>query len=335
MTPTPAQASPPLVQPTAAGLYCAPGDFYVDPQRPAARALITHAHADHARSGSGRYWAAAPGLGLLRHRLGRDAPLQGVAYGEMLRFGPVRVSFRPAGHVLGSAQIRIAHGGEVWVVSGDYKRAADPTCTAFEVVPCHTFITEAPFALPVYRWPPAAEVAAEIHRWWQDNAAVGKASVLLCYAQGKAQRVLAELGRLTRQPAYVHGAVAPLVDIYRQAGVDMQPTRRIGDAPRGHRCAGELVLAPPSAAGTPWIKRFRPVSLAFASGWMRVRGQRRRCAFDRGFVLSDHADGPALLRTIEECGTRRVLVTHGRGDTLVRYLREVGVGAAPLAGGAA
>ncbi len=333
MTHSEVQSEPPLIQATAEGLYCRDGDFHIDPHRPVQRAILTHAHADHARAGSAAYWSAQSGMAILRKRLGGEAPLHGVPYGRTLRFGNTRVSLHPAGHILGSSQVRVERDGEVWVVSGDYKRAPDPTCSPFEVVPCHTLVTEATFALPIYRWPPAEEVARSVLQWWRANAECGRTSVLFCYALGKAQRLLAELGRLTRQPVFLHGAIAPLVALYREAGVELPPTQRVSEAPRGHRFAGELVLAPPSAAGSPWMKRFRPASLAFASGWMRVRGQRRRRAFDRGFVLSDHADWPALLRTIEECGAQRVLVTHGRGDTLVRYLRERGVDAAPLADG--
>jgi len=319
-----------LVRATDTGLACAAGGFHIDPWRPAETALITHAHADHARPGSRVYYAAAPGVGLLRKRLGAEADIRPVEWGERRVFGATTVSFHPAGHVLGSAQIRIEGEQGVWVVSGDYKRDPDPTCAPFEVVPCDTFITEATFALPVYRWKPGHETAAEIHDWWQGNAAAGRPSVLFCYALGKAQRVLAELTAFTDEPVYVHGAVDALVEVYREAGVAMLPTEKV-DLRRREDYAGRLVVAPPGAAGSTWMRRFRQASTGFCSGWMRIRGQRRRRGYDRGFVLSDHADWPSLLSTIEETGATRVLATHGHTDALVRLLRERGVDAAALA----
>ena len=319
-----------LITVNAGGLYCPAGDFYVDPWRPAARAVITHAHGDHLRAGSGEYLLARPGAALARRRLAPDARLRALEYGEPIDLGGVRVSLHPAGHVLGSAQVRLEHGGEVWVVSGDYKRDPDPTCAPFEVVPCDVFISEATFALPVYRWTAAPTIAAEIHAWWMANRERGLASVLFAYALGKAQRVLAELAALTSEPVYVHGAVASLVEDYREAGVTMLPTL----APEATRRAdyrGALVLAPPSAAGSPWMRRFGEASTGFCSGWMRVRGDRRRRGYDRGFVLSDHADWPSLLRTFRAAGARRILLTHGHTETLCRYLREQGVDAAALA----
>lgn len=320
----------PLITVTAGGLYCAAGDFYVDPWRPAARAVITHAHGDHLRAGSSQYFVSRAGAGLARRRLPPDAQVSALGYGEAVAFGDVRVSLHPAGHVLGSAQVRIEHGGETWVVSGDYKRDPDPTCAPFEVVPCDVFISEATFALPIYRWTPAAAVAEEIHAWWMANRERGLASVLFAYALGKAQRVLAELAALTREPVYVHGAIASLVEAYREAGITMLPTLA-PEATRRSGYAGALVLAPPSAAGSPWMRRFGESATGFCSGWMRVRGDRRRRGYDRGFVLSDHADWPSLLRSFRETGARRILLTHGHTETMCRYLREQGIDAAALA----
>jgi putative mRNA 3-end processing factor len=317
----------PLVVPTAAGLYCPAGDFHVDPWRPVATALITHGHGDHARPGHGRYFAVRDGAGILVRRLG-DIDLVPVEYGEPLRFGRARVSFHPAGHVLGSAQVRIEADGETWVLSGDYKRDPDPTCAPFEVVPCDVFVSEATFALPVYRWRPTAEVVGEIFAWWQENARAGVASVLGCYALGKAQRVLAELARFTDRPVHVHGAVGALTEVYRAAGVAMLPTLPVGGTKTDY--AGELVIAPPGADATPWARRLGRASTGFCSGWMRVRGNRRRRGYDRGFVLSDHADWPSLLATVRETGARRVLLTHGHSDALVHYLRELGLEAGAL-----
>jgi putative mRNA 3-end processing factor len=318
-----------LVVATPRGLYCARGDFFIDPWQPVQRAVITHAHGDHLRAGSETYFLAAPGERVARLRLDADVSLRTVGYGEPLQFGPVRVSLHPAGHILGSAQLRIEDEGEVWVVSGDYKRDPDPTCAPFEVVACDVFISEATFALPVYRWPDARSIAQEIRLWWQQNSERGVSSLLFAYALGKAQRVMAELTAFTNDQVYLHGAVASITDAYRAAGIKMLPTLPATVA-RAREYAGALVIAPPSAAGTPWIRRFGEHSSGFCSGWMRVRGDRRRRGYDRGFVLSDHADWPSLLRTFRETGARRILLTHGHTDTMVRYLREQNVDAAAL-----
>ncbi len=319
-----------LVELTEEGLLCRAGGFYIDPWRPVERAVITHAHSDHAHADSEHYLAATPGLGILRLRIGASADIQGLAYGERRKIGEVEISLHPAGHILGSAQVRIEHKGEVWVVSGDYKLGEDPTCAPFEPVRCHTFITESTFGLPVYRWAPQTEIFAEINGWWRANKAAGKASLLLCYALGKAQRVLAgidpEIGAV-----HLHGAVERVTQVYREAGVKMVATTPVGPAKRGDDWRGSLILAPPSALHTPWGRRFRPLVSGFASGWMRVRGARRRRAVDRGFVLSDHADWPGLLSAISATGATRVLVTHGHAAPLVRYLGEQGLDAEVLA----
>ncbi len=324
--------SAPLLVPAPEGLFCPPGSFHVDPWGAAATAVVTHVHGDHLVPGSARYVCAAPSVPFARKRLGPDAVVEGVPYGERFRLGDADVSFHPAGHVLGAAQVRMEAGGEVWVVSGDYKRAPDPTCAPFEVVPCDVFVTEATFALPLYRWREPRAVVSEILAWWEANRAVGAASVLFAYAMGKAPRILAELLALTDpgRTVMVHGAVGALVDLYRAAGVRLLPTALVSETARGRSFAGELVLAPPAAGGSTWMRRFGAHETAFASGWMRVRGTRRRKGFDRGFALSDHADWPDLLRTIEDTGARRVLVTHGYADELSRYLRERGLDAAAL-----
>jgi putative mRNA 3-end processing factor len=318
-----------LVTATPNGLFCRAGDFYIDPWKPVDNAVITHAHGDHLRAGSARYFAAAAGGDIVRHRLPPGASVYDAAYGEPLQFGSARVSLHPAGHILGSAQVRVESGGRVWVVSGDYKRDSDPTCAPFEVLPCDVFISEATFALPAYRWAPTERVAGEILEWWRGNRERGVASVLFAYALGKSQRVLAELARLTDEPVYVHGAVGSIVDVYRAAGVAMLQTIA-ATASKSPSYAGALVLAPPSAAGSPWMRRFGEHRSGFCSGWMRVRGDRRRRGYDRGFVLSDHADWPSLLRTFRETGARRVLLTHGYSDVMCRYLSEQGIDASAL-----
>jgi putative mRNA 3-end processing factor len=316
---------------TPEGLHCPAGDFYIDPWKPVERAVITHAHADHARPGSARYHAARSGVGLLRQRLGQDIAIAGHEFGEKVQFGEAVVSLHPAGHVLGSAQIRVEVGGEVWVISGDYKCDHDPSCEPFEAVPCDVFITEATFALPIYRWDPIEQVMDRLLRWWADNAAAGRSSVVFCYALGKAQRLLAEVGRRTDRPVYVHGAVDALLPAYRAAGILLPATIPVLDQAKDRNFAGELVIAPPSAFGSPWMRRLGDCGTAFASGWMRVRGHRRRRGFDEGFVMSDHADWPGLLHTIKATGANKVYATHGYSDTLARYLKEQGIWAEPLA----
>ena len=315
---------PDLIIQRPEGLYCPAGDFHIDPWRPVPRAVITHGHGDHARRGMDAYHATHESLPILHWRLG-EQEYHAHAYGEAFRIGAARVSFHPAGHVLGSAQVRVEVDGETWVASGDYKRQPDPTCAPFEVVPCDTFITEATFGLPVYRWPDTREVVADIAAWRDECAARGEVALLYCYALGKAQRVLAELTRIDPRPVWLHGAVDAGVEVYRAAGVEMVQTRRVADEEKGFDFAGALVIAPPSAAGSAWLRRFRRARHGFASGWMRLRGNRRRGNYDRGFVLSDHADWPALLQTVRETGASRVIATHGNTDALVRHLGEQGV----------
>ena len=314
----------PLLRLTDAGLYCDAGDFHVDPWAPVPRAVITHAHGDHAQPGSALYLAAAEGARVLRTRLGPDARIRTVAFGEAIERDGVRISLHPAGHILGSAQVRIEHRGEVWVVSGDYKTDADPTCTRFEPVRCHTFVTESTFGLPIYRWPAQLAVLAQIRDWWAANAEAGRASVVYAYALGKAQRILAGLIDADVGPIFTHGAVERLNDDYRASGIALPPTRIATSGKKGD-FARALIVAPPSAMGTTWLRRFAPISDAFASGWMQIRGTRRRRSIDRGFVLSDHVDWPSLLATIEATGASRVWVTHGYREPVVRWLTEHGV----------
>lgn len=337
----------PLLSATDKGLECADGGFVIDPYRKTPVAVLTHAHADHARPVAETYYAAFSSVPLLRRRLGRHFDIRGVEFGQPLQLGKTSVSFHPAGHVLGSAQIRVQRNtdqsatdetaaGEtrkrdVWVFTGDFKRDADPTCEPFELVPCDTFITEATFALPVYKWQPGAEVAEEIYQWWQSMQRAGRPAILFCYALGKAQRVLAELMPFTQQTVYLHGAVDPLTQIYRDAGVAMLPTQAIDLRDRKKTYDGELIIAPPGASGSTWMRRFPNAGTGFCSGWMRVRGNRRRRGYDRGFVLSDHADWDGLIDTIEATGAKRVLTTHGQASALIRLLKERGIDADELA----
>jgi len=309
------------------GLYCPAGDFHIDPWRPVPRAVITHAHADHARRGHGAYLAQADGEGVLRARLG-DIRLQPLAYGEAVDMGGVRVSLHPAGHVLGSAQVRLAYRGEVWVVSGDYFLSAcddaNATCAPFEPVRCDCFVTESTFGLPVYRWRPQAEVLAEVDAWWQANAEAGRPSLLMAYSFGKAQRLLAGVDPAIG-PIVVHGAVEPLNRAYREAGVALPSTRSLDDLADKADLRRALVIAPPAVHGSAWARRLGDFSDAFASGWMQLRGARRRQGVDRGFVLSDHADWPGLQRAIAATGAPRVIVTHGYEAVMVRWLQQQGL----------
>ena len=316
-----------LIEPAPAGLFCGAGGFYIDPWQAVDRAVITHAHGDHLRPGSGAYLCSEPARRLVAHRLPADAAIESVPYGAPVDVNGVRVSLHPAGHILGSAQVRVEHRGEVWVASGDYKRSPDPTCLPFEPLRCHAFITEATFGLPLFRWDHPAEVASDICAWWDEMRAAGRPAVLFGYALGKAQRLLAELSRCTDRTVYVHGSLWDLIEIYRASGVPMLPAIRATETARGRSFAGELVLAPLSARGTLWMRRFGDHSSALASGWMRIRGARRRRAYDRGFPLSDHADWNGLVDTIAATGAAQVFVTHGHTAPLARFLSDRGLDA--------
>ena len=313
-----------LIENTDRGLYCPPGDFYIDAWSPkVARNIITHAHSDHARRGSQRYLTSNENVPLLKHRLGDDITVDGVNYGEVTTINGVNISLHPAGHVFGSSQIRLEHRGQICVASGDYKRDHDPTCRPFELVRCHTFITECTFGLPLFKWDEPRHIADQINGWWRSNVANGRTSILLAYSLGKAQRVLAGLDP-SIGPILLHGAVSRMVDVYRQSGVDLPPAQYADvDAAKANR-GKAIVIAPPSAMNSPWARKFSPHSLGVASGWMRLRGIRRRRAADRGFVLSDHVDFPQLLRTINETGADHIIATHGYTSVLARLMRERG-----------
>jgi len=316
----------PLITQTDRGLYCAAGDFFIDPWRPVQRAVISHAHSDHARIGSDRYLCSSPGREILRSRLDGTATIDALPYGEVIEHNGVRISFHPAGHILGSSQIRLERHGEVWVITGDYKLDRDPTCAHFEMVRCHSLLTESTFGLPVYRWASTSEIFAEINSWWRANRDAGKASLLFGYALGKAQRLLSGLDP-TIGPIYLHGSVERMTNEYRNAGIELPPTQHVSAGPTGTRWAGAIILAPPSAHNSPWSRRFSDAGTAMASGWMRVRGARRRRAIDRGFVLSDHVDWSGLHTVVKECGATQVWVTHGFVAPLVRRFQEMGLDA--------
>ncbi|MEM9587549.1 MAG: ligase-associated DNA damage response exonuclease [Planctomycetota bacterium] len=316
-----------IIETTNHGLFCRAGGFYVDPVRPVDRAVITHAHSDHARWGCRNYLAARPSEVLLRMRLAEDAEFSFLDYGETTTIGGVTISFHPAGHMLGSAQVRLEYRGRVAVITGDYKLGAeDTTCQPWEPVRCDLLVTESTFALPVYRWASQASVMEQVNDWWRQSREMGKSCVLYGYAVGKSQRLLAGLDR-SIGPIYTHGAVEKGVDAYRRSGVDLPPTIPVGSVEGKHDWAGAMVVAVPSAHATPWTRRFRSPSTAMASGWMAVRGARRRRSVDRGFVLSDHVDWDSFLEAVSASQAREVWVTHGYSAAAARYLQEQGLDA--------
>ena len=315
----------PLLTLSPRGLYCAAADCYIDPWAPVPRALITHAHGDHLTWGCERYLVSAEGEGVSRERLGTwGAGLESIPYGDTRVINGVTVSFHPAGPILGSAQIRLEYQGEVWVVSGDYKTDPDPTCAPWEPVRCHTFITESTFGLPIYRWPSQQRVFDDINAWWSQNANDGQVSLLYGYALGKAQRLLAGLDP-SIGPILTHGAVERMTQVYRNGGVRMPDTTSALAAAKSPAWARAIVVAPPSTDGSTWARRFGSTRPAFASGWMRVRGARRRRGVDAGFTLSDHVDWPQLLDAIDATGAERVWVTHGFTGPVVQWLRDKGL----------
>lgn len=319
-----------LISLTARGLHCKQGDFYIDPWKPVSRAVVTHAHADHTYRGSQKYLVPKAGEWVSRIRIGEDATIETLSYRETIDINGVKVSFHPAGHILGSAQVRVEYKGEIWVISGDYKLTPDATCEPFEPVKCHHFVTEATFGLPVYRWQDSEAVFNEISDWWRRNRDNGKASVIFAYSLGKAQRILNGIDR-SIGPIFTHGAVERLTQAYRESGVDLPKTTYAGAVENKKEFDGSLIVAPPSAQqAVGWLRRFGKHSTGFASGWMAVRGARRQRAVDRGFVLSDHADWPELMTAIAGAEAETVYVTHGFSPEVVRWLNENGQHAVEL-----
>ncbi len=328
----------PLVALTEKGLFCEAGGFYIDPHRAVEVAVITHAHSDHARRGSQRYLCVDQGLGLLKSRIGKNIVAEGYPYGTRIKLGEVTISFHSAGHILGSAQVRIERGSEVWVASGDYKRDFDPSCDPFERVECDTLITEATFGTPKYVWDKSARHGEAMAEWWESSAATGKNCVLFGYSLGKAQRILAELYPYAKKPVLIHGSIDELTQCYRADGRKLAETKLLETAiAEGEKSLfgperkleGEFILAPPSILDQSWISRLGNYETAFASGWMQGGNTfGRQGRYDRGFVISDHADWEDLNRTIRESGARRVFVQH-RNGTLVRHLRKLGIDAHP------
>jgi putative mRNA 3-end processing factor len=311
---------------TPNGLYCREGDFHIDPRRPVERAVITHAHADHITAGSRSYLCSKDSQILLQARLGREANIETLQYGESTTVNAVQLSLHPAGHILGSAQVRMEQDGNIWVVSGDFKTGTNPTCAPLERLRCHTFISESTFGLPIFRWPSPEQVMQEINSWWRSNRDQKRTSILFAYALGKAQRILAGLDR-SIGPILTHGAVEKINQCYRDIGINLPDTRYIGAIEKSDLPKDAIVIVPPSADHPVWMRRFPERSRAFASGWMRIRGNRRRRSVDRGFILSDHSDWGGLVDTITASGAEKIMLTHGYATEMARWLQEKGYNA--------
>ena len=313
-----------LLQFTDRGIYCARAGVYIDPWKPVERAIVSHGHSDHAYAGHRHYLCTTDAMPVIRHRLYLGENIQGLSYGEVLQINGVHFSFHPAGHITGSAQVRVEYQGEVWVFSGDYKLQHDGLSAPFEPVRCHVFITESTFGLPIYKWKPQPDVFADINEWWRKNSQEGKASVITGYTLGKSQRILrnvdASIGRI-----FTHGAVDAINRVMRAQGIALPEAPRVSDETGKDALKGALIISPPSAVGSPWVRRFLPYSLGVASGWMKLRGTRRRRGADRGFALSDHADWDDLNTAVRETGAEKVFVTHGYSEVFARWLRERGV----------
>lgn len=308
-----------------AGLYCPAGDFYIDPTQPVHQAVVTHAHMDHTRTGHDEYICTKRSERFVVKRVIEDPSNQTVRsfpYGKSFTIGDVEVSLHPAGHMLGSAQVRVSDGNEVWVVTGDFKRISDPSCRDYEPVDCDVFVTEVTYGLPVYRWRDPEIVFQEITDWYQNNRSNNQPSVIFGYSLGKAQRLLANLQGITDGPILVHGALIDYNDIYRENGISLAETEYATDLPKSRDYGEDLIVAPPSAFQSNWMSRFDNPSSALASGWMQIRGIKRRRGYDRGFVLSDHCDWPALLQSVEDVSPDVVYATHGDTDSFCRFLRE-------------
>lgn len=314
----------PVLTFTDKGIYCPAGDFYIDPWKPVPRAVITHAHSDHARWGNGHYLCTNDSVPLLKLRLGQDISVQGLGWHETIYLNGATVSFHPAGHMIGSAQVKVTVGGQTWVASGDYKTENDGISGAFEPVRCHVFITESTFGLPIYRWKPQSTIFSDIRSWVNENEQAGKNSVLVAYSLGKAQRLLYNL-QSSIPKFLVHGAIYNAHEVLLQQGWSLPAIERITPETPKDAFKGSLIMAPPSAADSTWMKRFSPYALGICSGWMQVRGNSRRQNADAGFAISDHVDWAGLLESVKATGAEKVFATHGFTSVLARYLQENGL----------
>ena len=311
---------------TPQGIYCPRANIYIDPTRRVDYAIITHAHADHARKGMKRYLAHHDCVPLLKLRLGADISIRGVDYGEMITVNGVRFSLHPAGHIIGSAQVKVEYQGEIWVVSGDYKLEDDGFCLPFEPIRCHTFITESTFAMPVYQWPGQEKAIEEMNQWWAENAKQGKTSILLGYSLGKAQRLLHSLAEGIG-PIYTDSAVENTNQVLREHGIHLRETQQLHEDISIEDLKKALIIAPANILQSPLAAKIPDFSLANASGWMMLRNSRKRWGADQGFIISDHADWPGLNRAIRATGAAKIYVTHGMAELFSQYLQEQGLDA--------
>jgi putative mRNA 3-end processing factor len=314
----------PVLTFTDSGIYCPAGDFYIDPWKPVNRAVITHAHADHARPENRKYLCAKDSVPLLQLRLGQNIAVQGMGWNETLQMNGATISFHPAGHMIGSAQVKVTVGGQTWVASGDYKTENDGISGQFEPVRCHVFITESTFGLPIYHWRPQSALFSDMEDWVKANEQAGKNSILLGYSLGKAQRLMYNLQHTGRH-FLVHGAIYNAHETLRNAGWNLPPVELITQETPKERFKNSIIIAPPSTADSTWMRRFAPYSLGVCSGWMQVRGNARRMNADAGFAISDHADWRGLLDSIRQTGAEKVFATHGFSSVLARYLQENGI----------
>jgi putative mRNA 3-end processing factor len=313
----------PLIEFTESGLYCRAGGFYIDPWKPVDRAVITHGHSDHARWGSRNYLCHTHTKPILQLRLGPNN-YETLEWNQTVYMNGVRVSLHPAGHIIGSSQIRVEYEGNVWVVSGDYKVENDGLSGAFEPVKCNSFITESTFGLPIYNWKPQTEIYSDLKNWIQKNKSDGKTSVLFAYSLGKAQRILQPVSEVS-DVILAHGAVNNMHMALVNAGWQLPSIQRVAPDTPKELLKGNVVIAPSGAEGTPWIRKFAPYSIGICSGWMQVRGAVRRRNADAGFALSDHADWNGLLSAVKATEAECVYATHGFQSAFSRYLTEQGI----------
>jgi len=308
-----------LLQVNANGLYCAQADIYIDPWRPVSRAIITHGHADHARIGMGKYLCHQDAVPILKHRLGKDIQISGLAYGEEIQINAVRITLFPAGHIIGSAQVKLEYKGEIWVFTGDYKLAADGLSVPFEPIKCHHFITESTFGLPIYQFPSPFSVYKQINDFWIKNREEGLNTVMLGYALGKAQNILHHIE--VEGEIYLHGAVAQMNIALSELGYQF-PGHYLSAEMDRKKIKGALIVAPPSVMDSRWLQRLKPYRIAMCSGWMQLRGARRRKGVDQGFILSDHCDWAQLNQAVLATGAEHIYITHGYEENYAKWLRE-------------
>jgi putative mRNA 3-end processing factor len=314
-----------LLETTPSGLYCRVGDFYLDPTKPVPKAIISHAHADHARPGMGQYISHPITAAVMKRRIAADLTHSCLEYGEQLNINGVQLSLHPAGHIPGSSQIRVEYKGEVWVYSGDYNTEADPTFATFEPIKCNTFITESTFGLPIFKWRESRHICNDIKAWVSQSKEEDLTPVLLAYSLGKAQRLIAGLKDLRfalhGSVSQVCHALSPFIDLSNSFFVNSENIRTE---------RFDAVIAPPNVFHSNWLNRFGPYSCGFVSGWMAVRANKKKSGYEKGFVISDHADFQNLVTVIKTTRASKVLVTHGYTTSLSRYLNEIGIDACEL-----